>query len=107
MLIARTPMSVSQLASPNPPTLPHSALDGRNDPRPSIQPLIAAAGSRTGRDRSRDTLRIPHVADRVTARRRRVRPTPTQRTTPANTARRPPRTVAPVTTTFPEIAPPA
>src|ERR1700727_60480 len=107
MLIARTPISVSQLASPSPPTLPHSPLDGRSDPRPSIHPLIAAAGSCSGRERSRDTLRIPHVAAHVTTRRRRVRPTPTQRATPAKTARRPPRIVAPVTTTLPDSAPPA
>ena len=56
-------MSVSQLASPNPPTFPHSALDGRSDPIPSIQLLTAAAGSCTGRERSRDTQPITHVAD--------------------------------------------
>src|SRR6202050_2664028 len=106
MLIARTPMSVSQLASPNPPTLLHSALEGRSEWNSSIQALTAAAGSAMGRERNRDPQRTAHAAGRATTRRRRVRPTPTQTPRPTRTVTSPARIVTPVTTTCPESTPP-
>ena len=46
------------------------------------------------------------TAERVTTRRRRVRPTPTHRARAAKTAKRPPRTVIPMTTKLPDSTPP-